>query len=112
MIYLSCVTYTYRNYTQMFIIPNGLLPFLLLCLSLGPHIRTVPSSEALASMPASAGFQWTQFTVCLCPSRTATGVSRDLCQMKTLWSTEGMENITPASLEKLTLVMFRGILGK
>ena len=61
-------------------------PNLDLSVGRGPHIRTVPSSEALASMLGSFGFQWTQFTVLVWPSNTAIGNSRRICQIYTLWS--------------------------
>ena len=54
--------------------------------SIGPQTRTVPSSDADASMLGNFGFQWTQFTVLLWPSSTAIGISRLECQMYTLWS--------------------------
>ena len=41
----------------------------------GPQILTVRSSEALASISGYRGFQATQFTVRVCPVRTATGIS-------------------------------------
>lgn len=52
----------------------------------GPHILTVPSSEALAIMAGICGFQLTQFTVRVCPVSSAMGSSLRLCQMYTLWS--------------------------
>ena len=52
----------------------------------GPHILTVPSSLAEASIVGSFEFQLTQFTVLVCPLSTATGFSRFECQMYTLWS--------------------------
>lgn len=52
----------------------------------GPHILTVPSSEALAIMAGTCGFQLTQFTVRVCPVSSAMGSSLRLCQMYTLWS--------------------------
>lgn len=52
----------------------------------GPQILTVPSSDALASMPGTLGFQWTQFTVRLWPSNTVIGISRRTCQIYTLLS--------------------------
>ena len=54
--------------------------------SMGPQTRTVPSSDADASMLGNLGFQWTQLTVLLWPSSTAIGISRLECQMYTLWS--------------------------
>ena len=56
------------------------------CLVTGPHIRTVPSSLDEAIIVGSLGFQLTQFTVFVCPLRTATGFSRFECQMYTLLS--------------------------
>lgn len=47
----------------------------------GPHILTVPSSEALAIMDGICGFQLTQFTVRVCPVSSAMGSSLRLCQM-------------------------------
>lgn len=47
----------------------------------GPHILTVPSSEALAIMDGICGFQLTQFTVRVCPVSSAIGSSLRLCQM-------------------------------
>lgn len=47
----------------------------------GPHIRTVPSSEALASSPGKTGFQLTQLTVRVWPVNSAMGSSLRRCQM-------------------------------
>lgn len=47
----------------------------------GPHILTVPSSEALAIMDGICGFQLTQLTVRVCPVSSAMGSSLRLCQM-------------------------------
>ncbi|KAI1240537.1 hypothetical protein IHE44_0008961 [Lamprotornis superbus] len=47
----------------------------------GPHILTVPSSEALAIMAGICGFQLTQFTVRVCPVSSAMGSSLRLCQI-------------------------------
>lgn len=47
----------------------------------GPHILTVPSSEALAIMDGTCGFQLTQLTVRVCPVSSAIGSSLRLCQM-------------------------------
>jgi hypothetical protein len=41
----------------------------------GPQIRTVASSEALASICGYFGFQDTQFTVRVCPTSVAIGSS-------------------------------------
>lgn len=58
----------------------------------GPHILTVPSSEALAIMAGTCGFQLTQFTVRVCPVSSAMGSSLRLCQMYTLWSGPNTES--------------------
>lgn len=47
----------------------------------GPQMRTVASSDTLASICGWRGFQATQFTVRVCPLKTATGFSRLMCQM-------------------------------
>jgi len=47
----------------------------------GPHIRTVQSSDTLASMLGMARFQDTQLTVLVWPFKTSIGFSRDRCQM-------------------------------
>ena len=52
----------------------------------GPQMRTVPSSDTLASIDGSAGFQCTQFTLFWWPSSTITGSSRDSCHTYTLQS--------------------------
>jgi len=52
----------------------------------GVHILTVASSDTDANMLGNTGFQCTQFTVRLCPSSTATGSSRFMCHIWTLWS--------------------------
>ena len=52
----------------------------------GPQMRKVPSSDTLASIDGSAGFQCTQFTLFWWPSSSATGSSRDLCHTYTLQS--------------------------
>ena len=61
--------------------------------SMGPQTRTVPSSDADASMLGNLGFQWTQLTVLLWPSSTAIGISRLECQMYTLWSAKKIFNL-------------------
>jgi len=58
----------------------------LLALTAGPQIRTVMSSEALAIMSGRRGFQWTQFTVRVWPSRVTRGCSCFTCHTYTLLS--------------------------
>lgn len=47
----------------------------------GPHMRTVPSSEADANIDGYTGFQLTQFTVRVWPTSLASGSSRRICHM-------------------------------
>ena len=53
------------------------------CEDLGPHIRTVVSSDAEANMDGYTGFQETQFTVRVCPTNLAKGSSRLICHIYT-----------------------------
>lgn len=52
----------------------------------GPHIRTVQSSDTEAIIWWYTGFHETQFTVLLCPVKTAIGNSRLMCHTYTLLS--------------------------
>ena len=47
----------------------------------GPQILTVLSSDTLAIIEGFVGFQWTQLTVCLCPSNRQMGFSSLICHM-------------------------------
>merc|ERR1719188_482788 len=68
-------------------------PRLVLYLSDGPQIRTVPSSEADASTCGYTGFQVTQLTVLVCPEKTAMGSSF------LTWYTYTLESSLPEAMK-------------
>ena len=81
-----------KIFARIFFGGKGTYVPVLECLVTGPHIRTVPSSLDEAIIVGSLGFQLTQFTVLVCPLRTATGFSRFECQMYTLLSENTVQN--------------------
>jgi len=67
-------------------IPESAERLVVLLAAAGPQIRTVVSSDALAIMSGSRGFQWTQLTVRVCPSSVTSGCSCLMCHTYTLLS--------------------------